>query len=184
VRFSVEFAVGGPTMAARTHSKLNYPRPWRLRVACLALVLTWLLGFSAMLGLACGFITDDHRLIIFSLVAIAVCLLLAALSFILANELPCNVCSQPVLLTKRCRKHVKARRMFSSYGLGIAVPALFTARYHCMHCGEKIPLGKRVSSNSTRKTTAAGSVTPATIPARRPSTEDDSDTEPGLPAPR
>ncbi len=172
-------------MAARTHSKLNYPRPWRLRIACLALILKWLAGVVALLGLITGFIIDDHRLIIFSVIAVGASLLLAALSFILANELPCNVCSQPVLLTKRCRKHVKARRLFGSYGLGVAVPALFTARYHCMHCGEKIPLGKRASKATSPKISADSPVAQtAAAPAGKTSKEKKGEAASSLPAPR
>lgn len=171
-------------MAARTHSKLNYPRPWRLRIACTALVLKWLIGVGALLGLATGFIVDDHRMIIFSLIAVSACLLPAALSFILANELPCNVCSQPVLLTKRCRKHIKARRLLGSYGLGIAVPTLFTARYHCMHCGEKIPLGKRSSTACPTKSNSDSPDASETVPAPGPPPTEGSSSEPSLPAPR
>lgn len=132
-----------------TRSRLTYPKVAKLRIACAIVIAAWLAGLAAVALLAVGLSgglpgIEARTALLAALGAIAALVVLAGLGFALANELPCNVCRMPLLLAKRCRKHVKARRLLGfSYTLGVAVPALFTNRYHCMHCGEKIPLTRQ-----------------------------------------
>ena len=156
-------------MTASNRSRITYPRPWKLRTACAALIIKWLAGLTGIVSLILGFSVDAQPWMLIALAAIGVFVVFAGVSFLLANELPCNVCRQPLLLAKRCRKHVNARKFVGvSYPLGIAIPALLTNRYYCMHCGEKIPLNDRRSGNvnpiSSEDPGAASATTPASNP--------------------
>lgn len=130
--------------SSSNRSKLTYPHPWKLRFASIALIFKWLAGMAVIVGLSLGLGLGERTWLLVSIGGVAAFVVLAIISLVLGSELPCNVCRHPLLIAKDCRKHVKARRFLGvSHRLGVAVPAVFTNRIHCMYCGEKIPLGAR-----------------------------------------
>ena len=128
---------------SRSRSRLAYPHPRLLRLASAVLIVKWLVGVAALTGLVIGIATGDRGWTLVALACLAAFAVLIGLGLALGNELPCNVCGQPPLIDKRCRKHPRARRFLGlSYPLTVAFTSLFAGRFRCVYCGERIPLGK------------------------------------------
>lgn len=143
-------------MANRHRNRLNYSHPWKLRIASLALLLKWLAGATVIGGLIVGVALDERRAMLVSLIAVCALVVFAAVSAALAAELPCQVCRHPVLRAKGCRKHAKARPFLGvSHPLTVSLCVLFTSRFRCFYCGEKIPVAGRSSASVSAATAAS-----------------------------
>ncbi len=118
---------------------------------------------------------DSRSSLFFSLGAVAAFVVCAAISAALASELPCRVCRHPALKAKRCRKHERARAFLGiSHPLTVALCVLFTNRFRCFYCGEKIPLSgdraPRSAEESPEADSAARSAAAKSVPLPAPVT--------------
>ena len=156
-------------LTQRHRNRLTYPHPWKLRIASLALALKWLAAVTAIIGIVIGVSSDSRTLLIVSLAALGAFVVFTAISTALAAELPCRVCRHPALKAKGCRKHERASAFLGlSHPLTVAVSVLFTNRFRCFYCGEKIPL-----AGSRRTPTDDPSASPKTdLPTAAPRPEE------------
>ena len=99
-----------------------------------------------------------------SVAALAACLIAATA---MGHRLYCSVCANPVFVVRKCRKHQRAKKFLGvSHRLGVAASALITQRYHCMYCGEKIPLEMAAPRKEPARPDRAGrSAAPAIVTA-------------------
>jgi hypothetical protein len=108
----------------------------RLRFAALLLGLKYLLVPTAV-GLLIGAIFYDSRQ--WMLVAVGLggfTILTMILQWILASRPRCPLCLTPILASKRCSKHRKARTTLGSHRLRVALAILFRGRFLCPYCHE------------------------------------------------
>lgn len=127
----------------RTRRSRAYPRPARLWLASLLLLIAFL-GFAAFGALGIAMAATGNRLLgVLSLVAFGIFLVSRGLAFALSRHLHCPLCHGTVLSEKRCRKHARAARLPPlSFRATAALSALLTLAFRCMYCGTRFRLTK------------------------------------------
>ena len=109
----------------------------------LAAVLWWMkfillsAAFVLMLG---GFCVDDTYLVNIGAGAAFSGVFLAILQLLVANRARCPLCLTPVLASKTCSKHRKAKTLFGSYRARVSLFIIFKKQFHCPYCNEPTQL--------------------------------------------
>lgn len=120
----------------RRSTRLRHKRPGLLAFAALLVVIRYASLPAMAVLVALGFTGRTGAFFVGFAVLLAF-LLSSLILTILQRDLRCVVCLNPVLLTLRCGKHVKARKIFGSYSLRTALSVLTSSSFRCIHCGEK-----------------------------------------------
>ncbi len=128
-----------PRRSRPTHRQPGKVRWGSFLWVCSAVV--FVLSFATTLG---GFCSRNLFVTKMGAIGLGCFLVLSGIAFLSGLGLSCCVCANPVLTVKsRLPKSAKAVRFPLGYQLGIAFPALFTGKFRCMYCGEKISLSPR-----------------------------------------
>ncbi|MGA0845986.1 MAG: hypothetical protein ACO3RV_05540 [Luteolibacter sp.] len=116
---------------------------WLMRLSAALLVLKWLLAPASVGFLLYALIRHDPMLLIDSLILLFAFCVVLILQWIIAHDTRCPLCHVPVMLSKKCAKNTKARRLIFSYRLRVATQVGFLGRFRCPYCGEVSLLEKR-----------------------------------------
>ncbi len=119
----------------------------RLRFAALLVVLkTFLVPTTGGL-LIYSLAADRQKWIYLSLGMVGLTLVVIVLQWMVAARTRCPLCMTPVLATKACSKHRKAKRLFGSYRLKAALSMLTLGYFYCPYCNEPSVLEVRARNN-------------------------------------
>lgn len=124
----------------RLHSNMAI---WLMRLSAALLILKWLLGPVSAGFLLYALLRNDPILLIESLILLLAFCVILITQWIVAHDTRCPLCHVPVMLSKKCAKNSKARRLFFSYRLRVATQVGFLGRFRCPYCGEVSLLEKR-----------------------------------------
>ena len=119
----------------------------RLRLAALLLGLKYLFIPLSIGLLGFAFYNDNQELIMIAVGVSAMTILMMILQWILAARPRCPLCLTPVLASKTCSKHRRARRLLGSHRLRVALAILFRGQFLCAYCNE--PTAMEVRSKQT-----------------------------------
>lgn len=115
----------------------------RFRVAAILICLQIFLVPAVVGALVYGLIYNDQRLVYDTLTAAGGLILLMIVKWIVALRTRCPLCMTPVLATKGCAKHRRAKTVFGSYRLRVALAVLFRGSFFCPYCNEPSALEVR-----------------------------------------
>jgi len=128
-------------MGAR--SRIAHPFPGKVRLVAFLHLSGWLVALASAGLFVAGMLENNPLFLRATIGGVALFTAMVVSAILLSHRLNCSVCANPVYSVKSCRKHARARRFLGfSYRLGIAAESLFQSRFHCMYCGERIPLQK------------------------------------------
>lgn len=141
-----------------SRSRIAHPFPHQVRWVSFLLLSCWLVA-AATVGLFILGMVEENSLFLRATVGGVILFTLMVMAAIsTGHRLNCSVCANPVFAVRPCRKHQRARRFLGfSHRLGIAAESLLRSRFHCMYCGERIPLQK--IDRQAEKKTHAGNLT-------------------------
>jgi hypothetical protein len=127
----------------RMHRFRSSSTIFRFRIASALLILAYPLALAAVLLLIGSFLQSDPKLallvpLLFGLVGVTL-----AIQWGLSRRTHCPLCMTPVLATKHCSKHRKARKLLGSHRLRAAVAVLFLGSFTCPYCNERSELKVR-----------------------------------------
>lgn len=122
----------------------------RFKIASLLLCLKLLLIPGVLGLLVYSILKGDHQLTYAAMAAAAGILLMTIVQFLIAARARCPLCMTPVLATKRCSKHRKARTFLGSYRLRVALAVLFRGSFSCPYCNEPSVMEVRVRHGEVR----------------------------------
>lgn len=117
----------------------------RFKTASLLLCLRCLLAPLASVTFIYAVLEDDRKLTYISIGMGVAAILSAILLWILAVRARCPLCLTPVLASKDCAKHRRARTFMGSHRLRVALSILFKNTFHCPYCSEKSAMKVRGS---------------------------------------
>lgn len=122
----------------------------RFRVAAILICLQVLLvpAVIGLLGYALFF--NDQALVFDALIAAGGVILLIIVKWIVAMRTRCPLCMTPVLATKGCSKHRRAKTVLGSYRLRVALAVLFRGAFFCPYCNEPSMMETRSRRDSLR----------------------------------
>ncbi len=115
----------------------------RFRIAAFLLLAMYLFAIAAVIVLAHSLVIDDRLETTIAIGLGILALLASAFQWVLARRTNCPLCMTPVLATKHCSKHRKARKLLGSYRLRAAVSVIFRGTFSCPYCHEKSELKVR-----------------------------------------
>lgn len=108
----------------------------RLRVTALLLTAKCLLAPATAVVLLWAFIDSNARLAWAGLIMTLLCVALIFVQWIVAARANCPLCITPVMASKGCSRHRKAKSFLGNYQLRVALAVLFTGSFRCPYCGE------------------------------------------------
>ena len=109
----------------------------RFKTASLQLCSRYLLASLASVTFIYAVLQDDRKLTHVAIGMGIAAVVLTALQWILAARARCPLCLTPVLASKDCAKHRRARTFMGSHRLRVALSILFKNTFHCPYCSEK-----------------------------------------------
>jgi hypothetical protein len=115
----------------------------RLRFAAFFLSLKVLLALSSFLVLVVGSFQIDRELTGVGLGLGMLAALSGGLRFCASSHTCCPLCMTPVLSNRSCSKHRRARKVFGSYRLLVALSILFRNSFRCPYCNEQTAMKVR-----------------------------------------
>lgn len=119
---------------------------YRFRVSALLLCVRFIL-LSGTLGiLIYSVLMSDRDLTLLAIGLGGATLVAVVLQWMFAAKTRCPLCLTPVLSTKRCSKHRKARTFMGSHRLWVALQVLFRGTFVCPYCYECTEVAPRVRS--------------------------------------
>jgi hypothetical protein len=95
-----------------------------------------------------GFASHRENMIITGLALVFATVLLVIAQWMFAARTNCPLCLTPVMMSKGCAKHRRARRFLGSHRLYVALGVLFTGGFRCPYCGEPSVLEVRERGGS------------------------------------
>lgn len=109
---------------------------YRFRAAALLVIVKCVLTPIAVGVLIYSFLTYNRDLTLIGCALVLATCLVILLQWILAARTTCPLCLTPVLANKRCRKHRKAKSLFGSHRLRVALSILLKNKFRCPYCHE------------------------------------------------
>ena len=103
----------------------------------LVLILAFLSGITVIVLVVALWLTGNDDLIIPTAVFTGGFILVALLQAILSSRTACQLCQTYVLRAITCSKNPRARPLFGSYRLKVAVTIVFKGKFCCPYCGEE-----------------------------------------------
>jgi hypothetical protein len=122
----------------------------RFKLAALLLCLNFLLPLSIIALLILTLIKNDPKWAEWAIVTAGITLINMAIQCILAGRAVCPLCMTQVLSTKHCAKHRKARTIFGSHRLRVAIAVLTRGWFNCPYCHEASEMKVRKSQRGKR----------------------------------
>lgn len=113
------------------------------RLVALLICVKWLLVIATSSVLIYSFLTHEKTLTLLGLKMAAAILPLIVLRLLLAPSCKCPLCRVPLLSGKSCSKNSKAKTLFGSYRLLVALEILFMNRFRCPYCNESTAMKSR-----------------------------------------
>ncbi len=135
----------GEPLSRSVRRGVPHPRPWFVLSGALVVLLWRLLFLVVLVGtpltLVPAFTHGDTEPLINFLWVIGGWVFVSLLYLAVSVRVRCRVCTNPIYVSKRCFKNVKAHRVF---GLGLvgslALHAMLFQWFRCMYCGTAIRL--------------------------------------------
>jgi hypothetical protein len=121
----------------RLHSKSSI---WRLRIAAALLCLKCLMVPSVAGLLLYSLIIHNTFLILTSAALLLLTGAIVVIQWIISQRTHCPHCMTPVLAAKQCAKHKRAKSLFGSHRLRVALSVLFRGMFRCPYCNEPTAL--------------------------------------------
>jgi len=81
--------------------------------------------------------TGNEDLMIPVAVSGGILIILGFFQAILSARTACQLCQSYILRESKCSKNPKARPLFGSYRLKVAVTTIFAGQFRCPYCGEE-----------------------------------------------
>lgn len=106
------------------------------RLAAFMLVVHRLLAPAACALLFVSWIFHDRLLMIIGAALMLFSMVLVVAQWVAATRTGCPLCMTPVLASKACVKHRRARAFLGSHRLRVALAILFRSRFRCPYCNE------------------------------------------------
>lgn len=122
----------------------------RLRIASLLMLGSRLLMLVAGGLLVFSLLSSDRQLMISGWVLVIISVLLVVAQWISASGAGCPLCQTPVLAPMRCARHRKAKHLFGSYQLRVALGIMFTEQFRCPYCNEPTAMAVREKLRGSR----------------------------------
>jgi hypothetical protein len=95
-----------------------------------------LLAPATAVVLLWAFIDSNARLAWTGLAMTLLCVVLIFVQWIVAARANCPLCITPVMASKGCARHRRAKSFLGNYQLRVALAVLFTGSFRCPYCGE------------------------------------------------
>ena len=108
----------------------------RFRVAAFLFFGNYLFAPVAAGLLVYSLLIDNRQGVMFGGGLMATSLIGVILQWMVASRANCPLCMTAVLAPRACMKNRRARSLFGSYRLRVAVSILFKNRFHCQYCNE------------------------------------------------
>ena len=115
----------------------------RFRLASVLLVLGYLLGLGGLGVLGYSLLHSDREFGIMAVPLLGVAGIMLAFHWVVARRTHCPLCMTPVLATKHCSKHRRARKFLGSHRLRVALAVIFRNTFTCPYCNERSELKVR-----------------------------------------
>jgi hypothetical protein len=90
-------------------------------------------------------ITNDEQLFHPLGIVVAVLLFSTPFGFLSGRKANCQLCKSPLMMTRKCNRHLKARKILGSYRLRVSISVLFTHSFRCQFCGERFSFSTKQS---------------------------------------
>ena len=117
----------------------------RFKAASLLLCSSCLLAPLASVTFLYAVLQDERKLAYIG-IGMGIAAVISRISqWILAARARCPLCLTPVLASKDCAKHRRARTFMGSHRLRVALSILFKNTFHCPYCSEKSAMTVRNS---------------------------------------
>ncbi len=117
----------------------------RFKAASLLLCSQCLLAPLTSLILIYAVLQNDRKLAHVAIGMGIAAVVLTAFQWILAARTRCPLCLAPVLASRDCAKHRRARPLLGSHRLRVALSILSKNTFHCPYCWEKSAMTVRSS---------------------------------------
>lgn len=108
----------------------------RIRIASWLLCAKCLMAPASLAFLSYSLVLGDHGLTFIALGCLLLTGLVVLLQWLVSQRTSCPLCMTPVLASKRCMKHRKARSFLGSHRLRTALAVIFTNSFRCPYCNE------------------------------------------------
>lgn len=108
----------------------------RLYAASLAMLGSILALLAAAGGGVAVLVLQERQWAVHALVALGAAVGLGLLHLIAASAVRCPLCLTKPLIRTGCQKHWRAKRLFGSYRLRVALGAACLRHFRCPYCGE------------------------------------------------
>jgi hypothetical protein len=123
----------------------------RIRLAALMFVLKFLVLAGSMAVMAYAGLMNERNLAIGGAFGFLAGILIILFSWMLASRANCPLCMMPVLVNKRCSKHGKAKTVFGSHRLRVALSILGRNTFDCPYCMESTAVRTRSRQEIQRR---------------------------------
>jgi cytochrome bd-type quinol oxidase subunit 1 len=122
----------------------------RFKLAAYLLCLKCIMCPVAAAILIYSLVKNDRDLTIISIGLIGLTLIVIILQWLVSERTRCPLCMTPVLASKACAKHRKARPFLGSYRLRVALGILFRDSFFCPYCHEPTAMEVRTRENKSK----------------------------------
>lgn len=114
-----------------------------MRIAALVVLVTSLIIPSSFVLLVVSYLLNDHQLIIAGVYALALTALMIILRWFFTLRTHCPLCMGGVMAKNSYSKHLRAKSIFGSHRLRVALSILLANRFTCPYCNERAVLELR-----------------------------------------
>ncbi len=119
----------------------------RFRFAAFLYCVKFVLLLVAVGVLVHSVYDNDHELTLIGIGWVALAVLVLVLQWFIAARTHCPLCITPVLASKQCEKHHRAKTTFGSHRVRVALAILFQNSFCCPYCNESTVLESRRNRN-------------------------------------
>jgi len=115
----------------------------RFRIAAFLFLLRSLLPVVGLPMLLVALLMDEYEWFWVAFGLLVAFPLVAAVQWLLAARVRCPLCLVPPLVSRGCSKNRRAKTLFGSYRLRVALSALVLGHFRCQYCGEPTEMRAR-----------------------------------------
>lgn len=147
---TVRQAIAGPGFwpainLIRMHRFRSPSTIFRFRFAAILVCLKFLAVPLTIFFLIRGSLTWEHDELVIAAALFFASVVLTIATWVVSRRTHCPLCHVAVFGSSACSKNSKARRLFGSHALHVAICTLLKGRLRCPYCGEPIALELRNS---------------------------------------
>lgn len=118
------------------HSLPNQSTVRRFRFAAFLLLLKWVFLIVSLAVLGYSMVVERRDLSYVGIGMMGLTVVVSISHWIVAARARCPLCLVPSFSHQQCSKNRKARHLFGSYRLFVALAVIFRGYFHCPYCGE------------------------------------------------